>query len=181
MFRIAFMKNVLQKVILTILVCAFAVPLAAFAQGIFVNTGGLYNNGGVTNYNDLMNTTTQSVGGITNTITTATSSTQLNTNQLYTTTTAASSSSGATCNATIHTIGDLFTFAACFINRFLITTAISLAVLYFMWGVLQYVLAADSVEERKKSRDVILWGVFAIFIIVSMWAIVGAMRTILKI
>ena len=51
--------------------------------------------------------------------------------------------------------------------------------IYFVWGVVQYVLSADSAEERKKSKQVMLWGVLALFVIVSMWGIVTFMRTLL--
>lgn len=89
--------------------------------------------------------------------------------------------SGLTCNTSIKKIGDIFILGACIINRFLISIAISLAVIYFMWGIVQYVLSADSAEERKKSKQVMLWGILSLFFIVSMWGIVAAMRTVLGI
>ena len=88
---------------------------------------------------------------------------------------------GASCSNKIKTFGDIFTFAACVINSFLLTIAVTFAVIYFIWGVVRYVLSADSVEERKKSRQVIIWGVISIFVIVSVWGIVAAFRTILGI
>ncbi len=85
-------------------------------------------------------------------------------------------SQAATCKVSIKTFRDIFIVATCVINNFLITIAISFASLYFTWGVVQYVLSADSVEERKKSKQIMLWGVLALFVMLSVWGIVGAMR-----
>jgi hypothetical protein len=163
-------------------------PVVSLAQSGFVNTGGLYNNGGLqnssnlTNSSNILNTTDQTstanTGGVYNkTDTTATA----NTSGLYNTGTAAQLPSTNACNTTIHTFGDLFTIGACIINHFLIGIALSFALIYFMWGVVQYVLSADSAEERKKSKQVMLWGVFALFIVVSMWGIIAFARKTLGI
>lgn len=88
---------------------------------------------------------------------------------------------GGTCKVDIKKFADIFIAATCIINNFLISLAISLAVVYFVWGIVQYVLSADSVEERKKSKQVMIWGVFALFCIVSVWGIVAAVRTLFNI
>ena len=89
--------------------------------------------------------------------------------------------STSTCNSNIKTFGDIFTFGACVINKFLITSAVALATIYFLWGITQYVLSADSVEEREKSKEVMFWGVISLFVIISVWGIVALFRTILGI
>jgi len=85
------------------------------------------------------------------------------------------------CTASIQKIGDILNFATCVMNRFLLSIAISLGLVYFVWGVVQYVLSADSAEERKKSKQVMLWGILSLFVIVSVWGLVGFMRTVLGI
>jgi hypothetical protein len=82
------------------------------------------------------------------------------------------------CSADIEKFADIFVFGTCLINRFLLSIALSIGTLYFVWGVVQYVLSAGSAEERKKSKQVMLWGVFSLFVIVSMWGIVAALRTL---
>ena len=47
---------------------------------------------------------------------------------------------------------------------------ISLAVLYFLWGVAQYMLSSDKKEEAK---DKMLWGIIGLFVMVSIWGLVG--------
>ncbi len=80
------------------------------------------------------------------------------------------------CTSNIQKFADLMNFATCIMNRFLLTIAISFAAVYFVWGVVQYVLAPASAEERKKSKQVMLWGILSLFVIVSVWGIVAAMR-----
>lgn len=89
--------------------------------------------------------------------------------------------SSTACTSNIQKFADLMNFATCIMNRFLLTIAISFAAIYFVWGVVQYVLAPASAEERKKSKQVMLWGILSLFVIVSVWGIVAAMRQLVGI
>ena len=53
---------------------------------------------------------------------------------------------------------------------------VSLAVVAFAWGLLVYVTAGGD-EAKKSGRTIIVWGVGAIFLLVSVWGIVGLLRT----
>jgi hypothetical protein len=48
---------------------------------------------------------------------------------------------------------------------------IGLGVLYFVWGVVQYVIG-DSEEAKKKGRDRMIFGIIGLVVIVGMWGIV---------
>jgi hypothetical protein len=54
----------------------------------------------------------------------------------------------------------------------LVPAIIGLAVVFFLWGLAKYVLKADDVEGRKSARQIMLWGVISIFVMVSLWGIV---------
>lgn len=58
----------------------------------------------------------------------------------------------------------------------IIPIVISLAVIYFIWGVVQYVTAGDE-EKRKTGRDHMIYGVIGLFVIVSIWGLVGLLGT----
>jgi uncharacterized membrane protein SpoIIM required for sporulation len=49
---------------------------------------------------------------------------------------------------------------------------IALAVLVFLWGVLQYVIAKDE-DKQKEARSVMLYGIIAIFVMVSVAGLVN--------
>jgi ABC-type phosphate transport system permease subunit len=54
----------------------------------------------------------------------------------------------------------------------LIPIVIGLAVLAFLWGVLQYVVAKDE-DKQKEARGVMLYGIIALFVMVSVWGLVN--------
>lgn len=55
----------------------------------------------------------------------------------------------------------------------LIPFLITLAVLYFFWGVAQYILKSDDEEGRRNARNIMIYGIIALFVIVGVWGLVG--------
>ena len=50
---------------------------------------------------------------------------------------------------------------------------IGLAVLYFLWGVAQFVLSAGDEKKVEEGRKTMLWGIIALFVMVAMWGLAG--------
>ena len=50
---------------------------------------------------------------------------------------------------------------------------VGLAILFFLWGVLKYVTAGGDAAKRDEGRNVMLYGVIALFVIVSVWGLVN--------
>lgn len=48
-----------------------------------------------------------------------------------------------------------------------------LAVLYFLWGVAKYILHSDDAKTREEGRNMIIYGIIALFVMVSMWGLVS--------
>jgi len=53
----------------------------------------------------------------------------------------------------------------------IIPIIIVLGVLYFVWGVVQYVISDDE-EAKKAGRDRMIWGIIGLVVIVGMWGLV---------
>ncbi|MEN9921256.1 MAG: hypothetical protein RLZZ517_234 [Candidatus Parcubacteria bacterium] len=53
-----------------------------------------------------------------------------------------------------------------------IPVLIALAVLAFMWGIVMYLFTGD----KEKGKDMMLWGVIALFVMTSVWGLVGILR-----
>lgn len=53
----------------------------------------------------------------------------------------------------------------------LIGLLFALALLYFLWGGVQFLMNVDNEEKRLQGRDHMLWGVIGMFIMVSVWGI----------
>ena len=57
------------------------------------------------------------------------------------------------------------------INR-LIPFVITLALLVFLWGVLQYVFSTDT-TKREEARGYMIYGIVGLFVMVSVWGLVN--------
>jgi hypothetical protein len=54
----------------------------------------------------------------------------------------------------------------------LIPVLVVLGVLYFIWGVITYVIASDE-EAQKSGRNRIIYGIIGLAVIVAMWGLVN--------
>jgi hypothetical protein len=52
----------------------------------------------------------------------------------------------------------------------LVPVVITLALIYFIWGITQYVIA-QSDEKKADAKAHIIYGIIAMFVIVSIWGI----------
>lgn len=53
------------------------------------------------------------------------------------------------------------------------TLVITLAFVYFFWGVGQFILNAGEQKARDEGKQKMLWGVIALFVIMSIYGILG--------
>lgn len=53
---------------------------------------------------------------------------------------------------------------------------VALALVYFFWGLAQYILNAADEEKKKEGRNIMIWGILALFVMVSVWGIVNVIR-----
>src|SRR3990167_8439251 len=56
-----------------------------------------------------------------------------------------------------------------------IPVLIALGVLYFVWGVVTYVIASDE-EAKKAGRDRIIYGIIGLAVIIAVWGLVAILR-----
>ena len=52
---------------------------------------------------------------------------------------------------------------------------IALGVIYFVWGVISYVIASDE-EAKKAGRDRIIYGIIGLAVIITVWGLVAILR-----
>jgi len=57
----------------------------------------------------------------------------------------------------------------------IIPILITLAVVYFIWGVIQYTITTDE-ETKKKAREKVIYGLIGLFVIISFWGIVKILK-----
>ncbi len=74
------------------------------------------------------------------------------------------------------TVGSLLTLVGTTLSA-LVPLAIGLAVVLFLFGVIKYVTAGDNEEGRKNGRQLMLWGIVGLFVMVSVWGLVMVLNT----
>ncbi|HRY30978.1 MAG TPA: hypothetical protein P5328_01130 [Candidatus Paceibacterota bacterium] len=62
----------------------------------------------------------------------------------------------------------------------LIPLVIGIAVIVFIWGILQYIIATDD-DKRKEARYVMIYGIIVLFVMVSVWGLVELLSDTLDI
>lgn len=53
---------------------------------------------------------------------------------------------------------------------------VALALVYFFWGLAQYVLNSADEDKRKEGRNIMIWGTLALFIMLSVWGIINVLQ-----
>ena len=53
------------------------------------------------------------------------------------------------------------------VSQAIIPLLFSVALAWFIWGVIEFIRGADNSEERKKGKQRMLWGIIALFVMVA--------------
>ncbi len=71
-------------------------------------------------------------------------------------------------------LSNLLDSATCIINNSLIPLMFALAVVYFVWGVIQFViLGAGEETKRTQGKQCMIWGIIALAVMLSIWGLVA--------
>ena len=77
------------------------------------------------------------------------------------------------CGAGITNLTNLINFFTCLIIDSVIPLLFVTSIAGFVYGILKYFLNPDNEEKRKEGKGFMIWGLIAIFVMVSIWGIVG--------
>lgn len=69
-------------------------------------------------------------------------------------------------------IPELFEYAICVLGNVVIPFLISLALVMFIAGIVKFVANGDNEEKREGGRNLMLFGIIALFVMVSVWGLV---------
>ena len=58
----------------------------------------------------------------------------------------------------------------------LIPIVFALGLLFFFWGLAQYILASGDPEAQQSGRNKMIWGVVALFVMSAVWGLVRFLR-----
>lgn len=89
-------------------------------------------------------------------------------------TSSGSSASTLSCKLANNTkFQDLITYVNCIINLSIIPLLFTLATLFFIWGVVQYMLADADERKRETGKQYMVWGIVALTVMLSVWGLVN--------
>lgn len=58
----------------------------------------------------------------------------------------------------------------------LVPIVMVLALLYFFWGLAQYIMNAGDEAKAKEGKSIMIYGVIALFVMISIWGLVGFLQ-----
>ena len=76
--------------------------------------------------------------------------------------------SGGLCNA-LTTVGTLVSTAT--------PIVVALALLGFFWGLAIYIFNAGDEKKKAEGRSIMIWGILALFVMLSVFGIIGALQS----
>jgi len=53
----------------------------------------------------------------------------------------------------------------------IVSLLVGLALVYFLWGIAQFILNSGDEAKREDAKRTMAWGVIALFVMVSFWAL----------
>ena len=77
------------------------------------------------------------------------------------------------CSAGITSLTSIISFFTCTLMNAVVPLLGSLAVVGFIYGIIKYFLNPDNEEKRKEGKSFMFWGLATLFVMVSIWGIVG--------
>jgi hypothetical protein len=85
----------------------------------------------------------------------------------------AQSQTNGACGEPISNISAVFHLVGCIIGNALIPMLVSLSIIVFMIGIIKYIAGAGDATKREEGRTFMLYGIVALFVMVSIWGLVG--------
>jgi len=81
--------------------------------------------------------------------------------------------SSITCGAELDNLTNFINFFTCTLIDSVIPLLVALAVAAFVYGIIKYFLSPDSEEKKKEGKSYMFWGLVTLFVMVSIWGLVG--------
>ncbi len=71
------------------------------------------------------------------------------------------------------TVTDILKFGTCFIQRSIIPLLFTLAVLFFVYGVVDFIRASATGDKLDDKKQFMMWGIIALAVMTGVWGLVA--------
>lgn len=75
------------------------------------------------------------------------------------------------------TISGILSTAENTILRPFISVLIIFAAIVFIWGLIKFIWSAGDTKKSAEGKQLMLWGIIGLFVIVAMWGLVEVLRS----
>ncbi len=69
----------------------------------------------------------------------------------------------------------LLGYGTCILNRSVVPFIFAIALVMFIWGVVQFVINSSEEAKKEKGRQFMLWGIIGLAVMVSVWGLVNVL------
>lgn len=83
-------------------------------------------------------------------------------------------------SASMKSLEGIINWGTCLLSKSVVPFLFALAVVAFIWGVIQFYLNPNNEEKRKNGKNFIIGGVIALFVMVSVWGLVYILTSTFK-
>ena len=80
------------------------------------------------------------------------------------------------CQYEINSIALVFHLFGCILASAVIPLLVTLTVVVFIIGILKYIAGADEAAKREEGRKFMIYGIVGLFVMVSIWGLVGILQ-----
>lgn len=74
------------------------------------------------------------------------------------------------------TIADVINVGTCIAAKSVVPLLFTIAIVIFIYGVIQYVINPEQTDKREQGRSFIIWSIIGLFVIVSVWGLVSILQ-----
>lgn len=83
---------------------------------------------------------------------------------------------GSICDDSVDNVADVLLLGICIMRKALVPLLITLSIVLFIVGVIKYIAKADEAAQREEGRRFMIYGIVALFVMVSIWGLVGIIQ-----
>lgn len=76
---------------------------------------------------------------------------------------------------------NILIWTKCVINSFVIPLIFTLAFTFFLWNIFQFIRSSDNKTAKDDAKQRLVWGIVALFVMVSVWGIVTIITNVFDI
>ena len=89
---------------------------------------------------------------------------------------AANAQANSSCVYEVTSLAIVFHLFQCILAAVLVPLLVTVAVVVFIIGILKYIAGADEAAKREEGRKFMIYGIVALFVMVSIWGLVGIIK-----